>query len=264
MLVDSHCHLDFENFEEDLDAVVERAHAAGVGLMVTICTALSRLQHVLAIAERYPRVYCAAGIHPHRVGEEGVPSVERLVDIARHPRVVGLGETGLDYFYDHSPREQQQDSFRIHIRAAREAGVPFIVHTRDADADTATILTEECRGGDVLGLLHCFSSGRQLAETAVDLGMSVSLAGMVTFKNAESLREIVAGLPADRLLVETDAPFLAPVPNRGKRNEPAFVVHTAATVAKLKNLEPEAFASLSTANFFRLFSKVPAELAQCA
>ena len=264
MLVDSHCHLDFENFEEDLDAVVERAHAAGVGLMVTICTALSRLEHVLAIAERYSRVYCAAGIHPHRVAEEGVPNLERLVEVTRHPKVVGLGETGLDYFYDHSPRDLQQESFRVHIRAAREGGVPFIVHTRDADADTARILREECGDGGVRGLLHCFSSGRELADTALKLGMFVSIAGMVTFRNAEELRQTVSGLPSDRLLVETDAPFLAPVPKRGKRNEPAFVVHTAETVAKLKNLEPEEFAAMSTANFFRLFDKVPAELSQCA
>lgn len=264
MLVDSHCHLDFENFEEDLDAVVERAHASGVGLMVTICTALTRLEHVLTIAERYPRVYCAAGIHPHRVAEQGVPTLERLVEVTRHPKVVGLGETGLDYFYDHSPRDLQQESFRVHIRAARETGVPFIVHTRDAEADTARILLEECGDGGARGLLHCFSSGPKLAETALELGMFISIAGMVTFRNAEDLRQTVSRLPADRLLVETDAPFLAPVPKRGKRNEPAFVVHTAETVAKLQNLEQEEFAAASTANFFRLFDKVPAELAQCA
>ena len=257
MLVDSHCHLDFEEFEEDLDGVVERARAAGVIAMVTICTRLSRLDRTLEIAERYPDVFCAVGIHPHNVEEQGVPTVGRLLDLAAHPKVVGIGETGLDYFYDRSPRDLQQRSFRIHIEAARRAGLPFIVHTRDADGDTQAILTDALRESPTPGLLHCFSSGRELAETAIELGMYVSLAGMVTFRNAEPIREIVRDLPADRLLVETDAPFLAPVPKRGKRNEPAYVVHTAAMVAGLKDMPEDAFARQSSDNFFRLFRKVP-------
>lgn len=257
MLVDSHCHLDFEEFEEDLDDVVERARAAGVIAMVTICTRLNRLGRTLAIAERYPDVFCAVGIHPHNVAEQGVPTVDRLLDLAAHPKVVGIGETGLDYFYDRSPRDLQRQSFRIHIEAARRAGLPFIVHTRDADGDMQAILTEMLREAPTPGLLHCFSSGRELAETAIELGMYVSLAGMVTFRNAEPIREIVRDLPADRLLVETDAPFLAPVPKRGKRNEPAYVVHTAAMVAGLKDMPEDAFARQSSDNFFRLFRKVP-------
>jgi len=257
MLVDSHCHLDFDEFAGELDDVVARAHAAGVGTMVTICTRLTALESVLAISERYPSVWCAVGIHPHNVAEQGIPTVDRLVDIASHPRVVGIGETGLDYFYDRSPREQQKESFRVHIEAARRTGLPFIVHTRDAEDDTAAILTEAIADGPVPGLLHCFSSSAQLAETAVKLGMHVSLSGILTFRTAESIRDAVRDVvPIERLLVETDAPFLAPVPKRGKRNEPALVRHTAAVAAQVKGVSEEDFAKLSTDNFFRLFSKV--------
>ena len=264
MLVDSHCHLDFPDFRDDLDAVVRRAGEAGVGIMVTICTRLSHLSETLVIAERFPQVYCAVGIHPHHVAEEGVPAVEALVEIAGHPKVVGIGETGLDYYYDRSPREMQQQSFRAHIEAARRTRLPFIVHARDADEDIAAILREECRDGPVRGLLHCFSSGQQLADTALGLGLYISVSGIATFRTADEIRAVLRQVPSDRLLVETDAPFLAPVPRRGKRNEPAFVVLTAAAVAELHGLESQAFARQSTENFLRLFSKVPRPSSECA
>lgn len=255
MLVDSHCHLDYEGLIEDVDAVVARAEAAGVRTLLTICTRPTALDGVLAIAERFPNVWCAAGVHPHHVAEQGVQSIERLLEIARHPKVVGIGETGLDYHYDYSPRPQQQESFRNHIRAARAAGLPFIVHTREAEADTASILREELADGPVPGVMHCFSSSRQLADTALELGLHVSFAGIVTFRNADDLREIARRVPDDRLLVETDAPFLAPVPKRGKRNEPAFVSHTAIKLAEIRGCNSETLAAQTTGNFFELFKK---------
>ena len=254
MLVDSHCHLDFPDFEGEIDALVERAREAGVGCLVTICTRPRQADAVIALAERHENVFCAIGLHPHHVAAEGMPEEGDLVALARHPKVVGLGETGLDYHYDRSPRDLQQESFRRHIRAAAKAAVPFIVHSRNADTDTASILEEEA-AGQVPGVMHCFSSGRALADTALELGLYVSLSGIVTFRNSTALREIAADIPLDRLLVETDAPFLAPVPMRGKRNEPAYVVHTAAVTADLKGVSAEEFAAASTDNFFRLFTK---------
>lgn len=255
MLVDSHCHLDYEGLVDEVDAVVERAGAAGVRTLLTICTRLTTLDDVLAIAERFPNVWCAAGVHPHHVAEQGVPSVERLVEIAGHPKVVGIGETGLDYHYDFSPRPAQQESFRNHIRAARKACVPFIVHTREAEADTAAILREELADGAVPGVMHCFSSSGQLAEEALELGLHISFAGIVTFRNADELRDTARRVPADRLLVETDAPFLAPVPKRGKRNEPAFVTHTAHKLAEIRHCSTAGLEAQTTGNFFALFSK---------
>ena len=254
MLVDSHCHLDFPDFEGEVDALVERAEKAGVGCMVTVCTRPRQAEAVIALAERHESVFCAVGLHPHHVAEEGMPEEGGLAALAEHRKVVALGETGLDYHYDRSPRELQQESFRRHIRAAARAGVPFVVHSRNADADTALILEEEA-GGTVPGVMHCFSSGRKLAEKALQLGLYISLSGIATFRNSNALREIAADVPLDRLLVETDAPFLAPVPMRGKRNEPAYVVHTAAVAARLKGVSEEAFAKASTDNFFRLFPK---------
>ncbi|OYD85318.1 TatD family hydrolase [Azospirillum brasilense] len=256
MLVDSHCHLDFPDFAEELDAVVDRARQAGVGRMVTICTYLSRFDRILAVAERYDDVLCSLGVHPHQAAEEiaGV-SVERLVELSKHPKVIGLGETGLDYFYDKSPRDVQQECFRRHIRASLETGLPLIVHTRDADDDTMRIVREEAAGQLVNGLLHCFSSGRQLAEEALDFGFYISLSGIVTFKKSEDLRAIVKDVPLDRILVETDAPYLAPIPFRGKRNEPAYVAHTAACVAGVKGVDAAEMARISTENFFRLFPR---------
>jgi TatD DNase family protein len=258
MLVDSHCHLDYPDFADDLDEVVARARDAGVGVIVTICTRVSQFPRVLALAERYQRMYCSVGIHPHEAGSEPPVTPARLVELAGHPKLVGIGETGLDYYYEHSPREAQRRSFRTHIAAARETGLPLIVHTRDADQDTVAILREEHAKGPFTGLIHCFSTSRQLAEKAIEIGLYVSVSGIVTFNKAEALRETIRGLPMDRLLVETDAPYLAPAPRRGRRNEPALVVHTAAKLAEIKGLTAAELARQTTENFLRLFRKVPA------
>ncbi|MDE0780079.1 MAG: TatD family hydrolase [Alphaproteobacteria bacterium] len=255
MLVDSHCHLDFKDFEDELDDVVARAGEAGIGTMVSISTHLSRFDDVKAVAERFGNVWCTVGVHPHQAGEEGVNNPDRLIELAEHPRVVGIGESGLDYFYDRSPRDRQQVSFRAHIAAARETGLPLIVHSRDADDDTAAIMREEMEQGTYTAVMHCFSSGRGLAEAALEMGMYISFSGIITFKNAEELREIARDVPKDRLLVETDSPFLAPIPNRGKRNEPAFVVHTAEVLASVKAMDLDALETATTDNFFRLFSR---------
>ena len=259
VLIDSHCHLDFPDFAPEVDEVVARAHEAGIGLMVTISTKISAFDKVRAIAERFPHVYCSVGIHPHEAASEPETDMATLIEMAKHPKVVGIGETGLDYFYEHSPRDAQQRNFRVHIAAARETGLPLIVHTRDADEDMAQILDEEMGKGAFPALLHCFSSGPQLAEKALSLGLYISLSGIVTFNSAQELRMTAAHVPLDRLLVETDAPYLAPVPKRGKRNEPSFVVHTAAKVAEIKGVSPEVLAGATTENFLRLFSRVPAD-----
>ena len=255
MLVDSHCHLDFDVFDDDREDMIARAAEAGVGTLVTICTHLSKFDAVRAIAASHENIWCSVGIHPHQVADEGIAPAERLIDLAADPLVVGIGETGLDYYYDNSPRDKQRSNFRSHIEAARETGLPLIVHTRDADEDTSGILVEEAGLGSFRGVLHCFSAGPDLAETALDLGFYISLSGIVTFRNAGDLREIARDVPLDRLLVETDSPFLAPIPNRGKRNEPAFVVHTARAVAELLGIDEAEFAEATTENFFRLFSK---------
>jgi TatD DNase family protein len=255
MLVDSHCHLDFPELAAEEDAVLSRAREAGVGAMLTIGTRLDSFDKVRGVAERHPHIWCSVGVHPHEAKEEGQRTPDRLLDLARHPKVVGIGETGLDYFYEHSPRAEQQESFRAHIAAARRSGLPLIVHTRDADDDTAAILREEMQVGAFTGLIHCFSSGRAVAEAALELGLSISISGIVTFKAAEPLRAIVRDIPLERLLVETDAPYLAPVPRRGKRNEPAFVAHTAAKVAELKGVPMSDLERITTDNFFRLFRK---------
>ena len=258
MLVDSHCHLDFLTEGEELEAVVARARAAGVEVLVTICTKLSEFDRVRSIAERFDGVYCSVGVHPHEAAPEGVDSPESLVALAAPDKVIGIGETGLDYHYEHSPPDAQQRSFRAHIAAARETGLPLIVHTREADADTARILEEEYARGPFRGLLHCFTAGPELAQTALDLGFYISLSGVVTFKNAEALRQTVKALPLERLLVETDSPYLAPVPKRGKRNEPAYVVHTVAYLAEFLDIGADEIARATTANFFRLFGKADA------
>jgi TatD DNase family protein len=255
MLVDSHCHLDFPDFAPERDAVVERAGEAGIGWMLTICTHVTRFDQVKAVAEAYPNVFFTVGIHPHEAGNEPPTSAAELIALAEHPKVVGFGETGLDFYYEHSPRADQERSFRAHIAAARETGLPLIVHTRDADIDTLRILREEHANGPFPGLIHCFSASRALAEAVVDLGLYISFSGIVTFKNAAELRETARNLPIERLLVETDAPYLAPEPKRGKRNEPAFTAFTAARVAELRGLAPGDFARVTTENFFRLFSR---------
>lgn len=262
MLVDSHCHLDFPEFREERDSVVQRARDAGVGLMLTICTHISRFNQVQEVAEAYPDVFCTVGIHPHHAADEFVHSdTANVIQLAAGRKVVGIGETGLDYFYDKSPRDIQQESFRRHIRAAIETGLPLIVHTRDADADTIRILREEGTGTRLKGLLHCFSSSRQLADDALEFGFHISFSGIVTFKKSEELREVARVVPMDRLLVETDAPYLAPVPMRGKRNEPAFVAHTIRALADVKGISEAEMARVTTANFLRLFDRVPAPAA---
>jgi TatD DNase family protein len=255
MLIDSHCHLDYYTEAERPD-VLARAAAAGVGEMVTIGTTLAQSNSLPVIAETQPALWCTVGIHPHHAAEEPVPEPEDVVALTRHPKVIGIGESGLDYFYDRSPRDVQQAGFRAHIRAARLAGLPLVIHARDADHDIAAILQDERdSGGDFQFLLHCFSSSRMLAEAAVEMGGFVSFSGILTFPKSNELRDIARDLPADRLLVETDAPYLAPVPVRGKRNEPAFVTHTARVLAEVRGLEPEALADLTTKNFHRLFRK---------
>jgi len=253
MLVDSHCHLDFPDFAAEIDGTVARARSAGVGHMLTISTLVRKLPHILAVAERFPDVTCSVGTHPHSATEERDISVDEIAGLTAHPRVVAIGEAGLDYFYQKSSREDQQAGFRRHIAAARETGLPLVIHTRDADEDAARILREEMESGAFKAVLHCFTGTRALAETGIALGLYVSFSGILTFPKSNALRELAAALPAERLLVETDSPFLAPHPNRGKRNEPAFVRHTAKVLANLKEM-----AAITTANFFTLFSKAKA------
>jgi TatD DNase family protein len=255
MLVDSHCHLDFPEFAPELDAVVGRARDAGLAGMVTICTRLTEFERVRALAERFANVWCSVGIHPHEAANEPDASVERIVELTRHPKVVGIGETGLDYYYDHSPRDRQREIFRRHIEAARRSGLPLIVHSREAEEDTVALLEEGAAPGGLSGVIHCFTSSAFLAERALAIGFCISFSGIVTFRNAEALRAVAKQVPADRLLVETDAPFLAPVPHRGKRNEPAFVAHTAAFLAELRGETREQLEAKTTANFRRLFAK---------
>jgi TatD DNase family protein len=257
MLVDSHCHLDFPDFAAELDAVVDRARSAGVGRIVTISTRVARHAQVLAVAERYGDVFCSVGTHPHNAAEEPEVTAADLVARTRHPKVVAIGEAGLDHHYDHSPRDAQEQGFRRHIAAARATGLPLVIHTRDADDDTAKILAEETAKGAFPAVLHCFTGGRELAFTGIELGLYVSFTGILTFKKSDDLRTIAAALPADRILVETDAPYLAPGKYRGKRCEPAYVVETAKVLAEVRGTSPEAIAHQTTENFFRLFTKVP-------
>ena len=262
MLVDHHCHLDFPQFEADRGGLIARAHAAGVGLMVTICTRIRNLDKLLAIATAHPTVYCSVGTHPHYADEELDISTDQIVELAQHPRVVAIGEAGLDYHYQKSSKEGQADGFRRHIRAARLTGLPLEIHARDADEDTMRILEEEHADGAFPAILHCYTGGAELARRAVELGLYVSFTGVVTFKKSDALRDIARDVPLDRLLVETDAPYLAPMPYRGKINEPAYVVHTAAQLAAVKGMPEEAFAEATTENFFRLFTKVPRTVLQ--
>ncbi len=264
MLVDSHCHLDFPDFAADLDGVVARARAAGIGCVVTISTRVKRFDGLLAIAERFPDVYCSVGTHPHNAHEEPDVTAADLVALTRSTKVVALGEAGLDYHYDNSPRDAQERGFRSHIAAARETGLPLVIHTREADADTARILEEETGKGTFPAVLHCFTGGVDLARRAIELGLFISFTGILTFKNSTALRDIAAQLPADRILVETDAPYLAPGKLRGKRNEPAYVIETAKVLAETRGVTLDEIAQQTTANFFRLFSKVPRPAAAAA
>ena len=264
MLVDSHCHLDFPDFAPELEAVVARAEAAGVGHMVTISTRVRRHAQVLAIAERFPNVTCSVGTHPHHAHEELDVTAEDLVARTEHPKVVAIGEAGLDYHYDNSPRAAQEQGFRTHIAAARTTQLPLVIHAREADEDTARILEEEMGKGPFPAVLHCYTGGPELARRAIALGHSISFTGIVTFKNSGALREIAESLPADRFLVETDAPYLAPLPHRGKRNEPAYVAEVARVLAEVRGVSAEEIARQTTENFFRLFSKVPRTAAAAA
>jgi TatD DNase family protein len=255
MLVDSHCHLDFPDFADELDRIVFRAGEAGVGTMVTISTRIRRFDAVRAIADRYDNAFCSVGTHPHYAHEELDFSDDDIARMTEHPKVVAIGEAGLDYHYDNSPREAQMTGLRAHIGAARMTGLPLVIHAREADADLAAVLSEETEKGAFPAVLHCFSSGRALAETGIALGHYVSFSGILTFKNADDLRGIARGLPADRILIETDAPYLAPPPHRGKRNEPAFVRHVAEILAETRGVGLDEIARTTTENFFRLFSK---------
>jgi TatD DNase family protein len=263
MIVDSHCHLDFPDFAAGLDETVARARSAGVGHMLTVGTLVRKFPEVLAIAGRFPEITCSVGTHPHSAGLERV-TVEQLVKLASHPRVVAIGEAGLDYFYRKCSPEDQQEIFRLHIAAARETGLPLIIHTRDADDDAEQILREEMASGPFKAVLHCYTGGRTLAEIAIGLGLYVSFSGILTFPKSGELRELAAALPLDRLLVETDAPFLAPHPHRGKCNEPAFVRHTAKVLAQVKGVGEAEVAKATTANFFTLFSKAKAAVSAAA
>ncbi len=257
MLIDSHCHLDFPEFSAELPAVIARAHAAGVGRMITISTRVSKYDVYRGIAEANEAVWFSVGTHPHQAHEEPDVTVEQLVALAGHPRCVAIGEAGLDYHYDKSPRDVAEIVFRRHIEAARQTGMPLVIHSRDADDDMARILREEMGKGAFTALLHCFTSSRELAMTGLELGLYVSFSGVLTFKNSQELRDLVRDVPLDRLLVETDAPFLAPVPHRGKRNEPSFVAETARVLAQAKGVSFSEVAEKTTANVLRIFTKLP-------
>ena len=257
-IVDSHCHLDFEALSRDLDGVIARARAAGVHTMVTISTRVRRFDDVRAIAEAHDGVWCTVGTHPHNAAEETDVTAEELAGLARHPKVVGIGEAGLDYHYDFAPRDVQAASFRVHVEAARRTGLPLVIHSRSAEADTAAILEDEMGKGAFQPLLHCFSSGIELAERGLAIGAYVSFSGIVTFRSAEEIRAAARLTPIDRILVETDAPYLAPVPHRGRTNEPAYTALTLACLAEVKGVSVADMAKATSANFFRLFAKAEA------
>lgn len=257
MLVDSHCHLDFPDFAEDLDAIVARAEAAGVGRIVTISTRVRKINGLLEIAARFPNVYCSVGTHPHNADEEDGITSDELIALTKHPKVVALGEAGLDNFYKDGSPEAQERGFRAHIAAARATGLPLVIHTREADEACGRILEDEIAKGPFKAVLHCYTGGRELAMKAIGLGLSISFTGILTFKNSQAIRDIAAELPADRIMVETDAPYLAPGKFRGKRNEPSFVVETARVLAETRGVTLDEIARQTTENFFRLFNKVP-------
>jgi TatD DNase family protein len=257
MLVDSHCHLDFPDFAADLDGIVARAAAAGIGRIVSISTRVRRLEALLAISGRFPDVYCSVGTHPHHADEEDGISADELIALTDNPKVVALGEAGLDYFYQNGSPEAQARGFRAHIAAARATGLPLVIHTREADDDCRRILEDEMSKGAFRAVLHCYTGGRELAMKAIEMGLSISFTGILTFKKSQALRDLAAELPADRIMVETDAPYLAPGKFRGKRNEPSYVVEVAKVLAETRGVSLEEISRQTTENFFRLFSKVP-------
>jgi TatD DNase family protein len=264
MLVDSHCHLDFPDFADDLDGVVARAKAVGVDHLVTISTRVRKLDSLLAIAGRFPNVYCSVGTHPHNADEEDGITADELIALTKHPKIVALGEAGLDNHYTDGSPEAQERGFRAHIAAARATGLPLVIHTRDADASCMRVLDDEMAKGPFRGVLHCYTGGRELAMKAVAHGLSVSFTGILTFKNSQAIRDIAAELPADRIMVETDAPYLAPGKFRGKRNEPSYVVETAKVLAETRGVSFEEISRQTTDNFFHLFDKVPRPDAKAA
>lgn len=258
MLVDSHCHLNFPDYAADLAEVIASARSRGVGVMQTICTEMAEFDEILAIARGHEGVFCSVGVHPNDSGKTEVVSLDALLEKTAHPKVIGIGETGLDYYYETSDRATQRESFRVHIKAAQHSGLPIIIHTRDAEADTMSMLGEALAEKPFRGVLHCFTGSMELARYAVEKGLYVSFSGIVTFKNAKALQEVAEWLPLDAMLIETDAPFLAPMPHRGKRNEPAFVSHTAEFLARLRGIPLETLAEATTRNFFTLFDKARA------
>ncbi len=264
MLVDSHCHLDFPDFADDLDAIVKRAETAGVGRIVTISTRVRKLDGLLAITARFPNIYCSVGTHPHNADEEDGITADELIALTKHPKVVALGEAGLDNHYTDGSPAAQERGFRAHIAAARATGLPLVIHTREADQRCGEILDEEIAKGPFKAVLHCYTGGRDLAMKAIALGLSISFTGILTFKNSQSIRDIAAELPADRIMVETDAPYLAPGKFRGKRNEPSFVTETARVLAETRGVSIDEIARQTTENFFRLFDKVPRPDAKAA
>ena len=257
MLIDSHCHLDFPDFAPELDAVISRAKAAGVSRLITISTRVAKFETYRALAEKYADIFFTIGTHPHQAHEETFITREELEQLSAHPKCIGIGEAGLDYHYDKAPRDVAARVFRTHIAAARDTGLPLVIHARDADDDMAAILHEETENGAFKAVMHCFTSSRALAETALSLGLFISFSGVLTFKNSQELRDIARDVPLERVLVETDAPFLAPVPHRGRRNEPSYVAATAAVLAEVKGVSREEIARITTTNAAALFSKMP-------
>jgi TatD DNase family protein len=260
MLVDSHCHLDFPDFETDRQGVMQRAADAGVGLMVTISTRVRRFDTIRNLAAAHPNVFCSVGTHPHNAAEETDVTAEQLISLSSYEKCVAIGEAGLDYHYDKSPRADQAAGFRVHIEAARATGLPLVIHARNADEDIERILVEETGKGAFPFLLHCFSSGRRLAEAGVELGGYISFSGILTFKNSEDIRAVAKMVPSDRVLIETDAPYLSPPPHRGRRNEPSYVIEIARVLSETLEHDIEEIATMTTRNFFRLFTKVPRNL----
>jgi TatD DNase family protein len=260
MLIDSHCHLDFPDFADQLADVVNRARERGVQRIITICTRVEKFDQILAVAEQFEDVFCSVGTHPHNADEELHITTDRLIELSAHPKVVAIGEAGLDYHYDKSARDAQKQSFLAHISAARVTGLPLVIHARSADADMIDILVTETEKGEFPAVLHCFSSGAELAKVGVELGLYVSFSGIATFRNAQDIRDIAKDVPMNRILVETDAPYLAPVPHRGRTNEPSFVADTAASLAETLNVDVAELIEQTGANTFRLFKKLPMSL----
>ena len=255
MLVDSHCHLDYKDFSDDINNVVKRAEMNNIGTMVTICTNISSFASVKEISQRFDNIYCSIGVHPHAASKEGQKSPDKLIEHCEYNKIIGIGETGLDYYYDYSTKEDQKSNFLVHIDAARKTGLPLIIHSRDDDEEMIDLLQTEYTKDPFLGVMHCFSSSRELAEAALNIGFYISFSGIITFKKADELRLIAREVPINKILIETDAPFLAPTPNRGKRNEPSFLIHTAKKLAEIKEINYEHLSEVTTNNFYRLFKR---------